>query len=92
MDTKSEHVGRMEKNLKDWGKKIDELVEKAETAGAGVKADTKARIRDLKERHTAAQMKLDQLKSAGADKWETFKTDLDSAWSEFETAFKHLGK
>ena len=36
--------------------------------------------------------KLDEMKAADTEKWETFKTGVESAWNELEVAFKNLAK
>lgn len=37
-----------------------------------------------------ARGKLDEAKAAGADKWETFKSRLETSWKELEGAFHKL--
>ena len=90
MEAMEAHVGRIETQLKQWGAKLDELVAKADEAGAEAKADYRGRVDDLKTKQLALRAKLDELKTAGSEKWDTFKTDIDSAWSDFEVAFKKL--
>lgn len=36
--------------------------------------------------------KLDELQATGGERWETFKVDLDKAWSGVEAAFKKLAE
>jgi uncharacterized coiled-coil DUF342 family protein len=90
MDSVEDNVGKMETQLKKWGAKLDELIAKADEAGAEAKVDYRKRIDDLKAKHHAATIKLDELKAAGSEKWETFKGGIESAWGELETAFKKL--
>ena len=89
-ETMEAHVGKMEKKLKHWGAKLDELVARADEAGAEAKLDYRKGIDDLKAKHRAARAKLDELKTAGSDKWETFKDGVESAWTELEVAFTKL--
>jgi len=35
-----------------------------------------------------AQAKLDEVKTAGSEKWETLKAGVESAWNDLEIAFK----
>ena len=86
------NVEKMEAQLKEWGKKIDELAVKADTAGAQVKADYRKYVDDLKAKRTVAQSKLDELKAAGSEKWEVFKSGVESAWKDLESTFKTLKK
>lgn len=90
MEKMEGNVGRMETQLKHWGAKLDELVAKAEKAGAGMKIDHRKRIDDLKAKYQVAQSRLGELKAAGSEKWEVLKTGVESAWNELEAAFKKL--
>jgi hypothetical protein len=90
MEAREVHVGKMERQLKQWGLKLDELAAKVKTAGAEAKDDQRKLVADLRAKQEAAQTKLDQLRAAGGDKWETFKTGVESAYNELEGAFKKL--
>jgi ribosome-associated translation inhibitor RaiA len=89
-DSVEENVGKMETQLKKWGAKLDELIAKADEASTEAKVDYHKRVDELKAKHQAATAKLDELKAAGSEKWDSFKTGIESAWSELETAFKKL--
>jgi peptidoglycan hydrolase CwlO-like protein len=90
MEKTEDHVGKLETQLKQWGARLDELVAKADRAGTAARIDNRKRIDDLKAKVHAAQAKLDEVKTAGSEKWETLKTGVESAWSELELAFKKL--
>ena len=90
MEKMEAHVGKMETQLRQWGAKLDELVVTAEGAGTEAKADYRKHIDDLKAKHQAAQAKLDELKAAGSEKWETLKAGVESAWNELDVAFKKM--
>jgi hypothetical protein len=83
-------IGKMETQLKQWGAKLDDMVAVAEEAGAEAKLDYRKRIDYLKSKHQAAQLKLDELRAVGSDKWETLKAGIESAWNEVEGAFEKL--
>ena len=90
MEFTQAHVGKMEAQLKRWGSQLDGLVAKAQEAGTEAKDDYRQAVAELKAKHQAAQAKLDELRAVGTDKWEVFKTGVESAWSDLETAFKKL--
>ena len=90
MEARQVHVGKMEARLRQWGAKLDELAAKCDESGTEARFDYRKRIDDLKAKHQAAQAKLDELKTAGSDKWETLKAGVESAWGELEVAFKKL--
>ncbi len=90
MQAHEAHVGKMEAQLKQWGAKLDELVAKTKEVGAEAKVEYRKGIDDLKAKHQAAQAKLDELKAAGGEKWESLKAGVESVWGEVEAAFKKL--
>jgi DNA repair exonuclease SbcCD ATPase subunit len=90
MEDTEGHVGKREAQLKRWGAKLDQLVAKAEKAGAEMKIERRKRIDDLKAKYQAAQSKLAELKAASGEKWGVLKTGVESAWNELEAAFKKL--
>ena len=90
MEDMEGHVGKLEAQLKQWGAKLDQLVAKAEKAGAEVKIERRKYIDDLKAKVQAARSKLAEVKAAGGEKWGVLKTGVESAWNEIEAAFKKL--
>ena len=80
----------IEAQLRVWGAKLDRLVAEAEEAGAGATVDLRERILDLRARSRVAQAKLDGLRAAGDEKWDTFKAGVESAWSELEVALRKV--
>lgn len=92
METRQVQIGKMEKQLKQWGARLDDLAAQVTTAGAKAKADERQVVADLRAKRELAQAKLDELKAAGGDKWETFKDGVESAYNDLEGAFKELGK
>lgn len=90
MEFNQAHVGKLEAQLQRWGSQLDGLVAKAQEAGTEAKDDYRKAVADLRTKHQAAQAKLDELRTVGADKWDGFKGGVESAWSELEAAFKKL--
>jgi peptidoglycan hydrolase CwlO-like protein len=90
MENTEDNVGKLETQLKQWGAKLDEFVAKADRAGTAARIDNRRRIEELKAKVKAAQAKLDEVKTAGSEKWETLKAGVESAWKDLEIAFKKL--
>jgi hypothetical protein len=90
MENMEGHVGKREAQLKRWGARLDQLVAKAEKAGADVNIEERKCIDDLKVKYQAAQAKLAEVKAAGGEKWGVLKTGVESAWNELGAAFKKL--
>ena len=53
-------------------------------------AEKRKRVDELKAKYQAAQSKLVEYKAAGGERWEAFKTGLETAWSDLEAGFKKL--
>lgn len=85
-------VEKMETELKHWGTKLDKLVAKVEVAGTEVKSDYRKGVEDLKSKYRLTQSRFDEFKVAGVEKWGTFKTSVETAWSDLEASFKKLTK
>jgi len=79
MEKTEAHMGKMETQLKQWGAKLDELVAKAEKADDEAKVDYRERLHELKAKYKVAQSRFDEVRTAGSDKWDTFKTGLESS-------------
>jgi len=90
MEKMNEQIGKMEGQLKHWGSKLDDLVARAEKADNDAKTKMYKQIDHLKSKYHAAQTRLDEVKKGGVEKWEGFKTGIELAWKEVESAFKGL--
>ena len=83
-------VSKLEDQLKLWGAKLNELAAKVDVAGQEAKIDARKRLDDRKAEIEVAQSKLDEAKAAGGDKWDKFKSGIESSWKELEGAFQKL--
>jgi len=89
-ETRGTHQGKMETRLKEWGARLDELIARADQVGATAQADYRQGVDDVRVKFRAAQTRLSELRTAGDDKWETFKTGMEIAWKDLEVTFKKL--
>jgi hypothetical protein len=85
------NAGKMEAQLRNWGLKLDKVVAKTEAMGTEVKIDFRRGVEDLKAKYKVAQSKFAESKAAGSARWGIFKTGLEAAWNDLQTAFKKLG-
>jgi cob(I)alamin adenosyltransferase len=83
-------VSKLQDQLTLWGAKLNELVAKVEVAGQETKIDARKHLDEMKAKLKVAQAKLDEAKAAGADKWDRFKSGVESSWKELEGAFQKL--
>jgi len=85
---------QFEAQIKEWGTKLNELTAKAQQASGDVKAKMLKEIAEMGERKDELQKKLTELKSAGAEKWESLKAsaekgmgDLKKRWDSFKMKY-----
>lgn len=91
-NSKDAHVPKMEAQLKGWSNRLDELVVGNIAAGAFPRDGYRLRIDELRERHTAVQIKLNEfIAPGGVDKvWASFRAEIAPDWQALEQAFKDL--
>ena len=90
MQTGEADLGNMEAELMRWSAKLEELRAKAPPAGNEAKFDYRKRVDDMREKYEAAEEKLGELRAAGSANWETFRGDIESAWSDLAAAYRRL--
>jgi hypothetical protein len=90
MTNLDKHVGTLEKRLRHWGAKLDELTASAEGVNAEMRLDYLKRVADFRAMHQAAKSKLAECQAAGSEKWDDFKSGIETSWAGLESAFKEL--
>ena len=84
METKDVYKAKRDKQLKEWSINISELKGKAELAEANVKVEYLKQVEALRAGKEDTQAKLEELKQAGDDAWETLKAGVEKAASELK--------
>jgi len=90
MGSKVRNIEKMEAQIKEWGAKIESLVAKGEMAGEHVRADYRRRVEELRVQGVEAQARFDEFKAAGSETWEAFRTGIEGAWKDLESALKEI--
>jgi len=90
MKISKSYLYKVEKQLRQWGAKLDERIGKANKAGDDVKADYRRHVDELKTKNVVAQSKFDELKAGRCEKWRNFTIGVARVRKELETAFKDL--
>jgi len=86
MKSREEHIDKLAAQLKEWSVKIDELESKARATKADVKTGYENQIRQLKDKRDVAMQKLQELKGASTDAWDTLKAGAETAWADLKNA------
>ena len=84
---KAEYQKKIESQLDEFSRGIDELKMKAEQSGAKAKAELNKEIAALEQQKEVVSKKLSELQSSGAEAWEYFKSRVDSAMKELKKSY-----
>jgi len=87
MKNREEYIDQMTAQLKEWSRKIDELEFKARAAKADARITYENRLKDMKNKRESVQTRLQELKGAGNEAWESMTIGVEAAWEEFKHAF-----
>ena len=83
MSKRDEYIGKMKQQLDGLNAQLKELEGKGEAAQAEFLEKHAEQITQLREHYAAALTKLDQIKSASEDKWESLVADGDKIHKAF---------
>jgi uncharacterized protein YfiM (DUF2279 family) len=86
MKSREEHINKLAAQLKEWSAKIDELESKAHVAKADMNTEYEKQIRQMKDKRDTAMQKLQELKGASTDAWDTLKAGSEAAWADLKSA------
>ena len=88
MDERKAYEEKLDAQLKEWSAQIALLRAKADKAKTEVKVEYYKIIETLQGKQETARMKLEELRTAGDDRWEDYKTDGEETWAEIKAAFQ----
>ena len=84
MGLKEDYQEKLEAQLKEWSRKIDQLKSVAGKLAADARVTYHAQIEALRGKQEAAQKKLQELKESGEGAWESLKVSIDRAWDDLK--------
>lgn len=84
----SEYQGKVEKTLRDLGKKIDELINKSLHEKGDLKEDLNKRIEELKRNKETLETELKDFMSRNEGKWKEAEVYLKRAAEELKKAIE----
>jgi len=90
MSKRDEYIGKMKQQLDGLNAQLKELEGKGEAAQAEFLEKHAEQITQLREHYAAALTKLDQIKSASEDKWESLVADGDKIHKAFVHSFNYF--
>ncbi len=78
---------KLDAQMQEWNAQIAMLKAKAEKAKAQTKIEYYTIIEGLQHKRDTAKAKLQELKAAGPEAWESLKVGAEKGWAEVKTAF-----
>jgi DNA repair exonuclease SbcCD ATPase subunit len=85
---KEEYVRKLRAKLDDISSQIAHLEERAKDIQGHVRAQLESRIADLKDKQSAAEKRLEELKSATSKAWVDMKAGLEMALALVEESYR----
>ncbi len=86
MKSREEYIEKLAGQLKEWSVKVDELEFKARAVKAEMKTEYEKQIKQLKDKRDTAMQKLQELRGASTDAWDTLKKGSEAAWADLMNA------
>jgi hypothetical protein len=92
MQQKEEFQKKMEAELKDLSKLLDEYKQKAEAKKGEALTALQGKMEELKVRQKDAEERVNELKSSTSRAWDETKDKTEQAVGELKKAYEALGK
>lgn len=90
MSKRDIYVEKMKTQLDQLNTKMDNLQAGAEEAKAEAKDKYKEEMAKLRHQSKLAKGKLEELKAAGEDTWETLASEMDKLGDAFKHSFNYF--
>ena len=90
MSKRDEYIETMKRQLDELNTKMGELEAKAQGAKDDARAKYKEEMRSIDKQSKLAIAKLDEIKAAGEDKWESMVTEMEKVRDAFKHSFNYF--
>ncbi|MFU8877365.1 MAG: hypothetical protein ACNA7E_04425 [Wenzhouxiangellaceae bacterium] len=87
---RNEFISRMKDRLDELDKEIDKLKGEAGKFEAKAQKEYENRLHDLREKRREAKRRIDDLQSAGDEKWQQLKDETEHAWKALGNSFNYF--
>lgn len=81
---------RLEAQLQEWDKKLDDLAAAARRVKAGARKEMEAQIETLAARRAALRDQLETLRRQTADAWSDLREGIEKAWEDMRKAVENI--
>jgi TolA-binding protein len=84
---KNEYQRKIEGELREFNKKLDEMKEKAADLKGDAKSDFDRTMNELREKQSTAASEVEELKAKSGKAWEDLKAKTDEAVQDLKDAY-----
>lgn len=90
MTTKDDYIEKMKTQLDELSGSLDRLGDQAASAQATVRATYEKDMVQLREQSVHARAKMEELKTAGEDRWDAMVTEMEKVRDAFVHSFSYF--
>jgi hypothetical protein len=84
------NIEQMTAQLDRWDSHLDALVGRVIASGANSRANRHETLDALQAKRELARERFEEFKRAGSTQWRWFRSGIELAWTDFETALARL--
>jgi len=88
MSKRKTYIEKMEKQIRQWDKEMDDLLAAAGKTKTKLKGEYKSAIAKIDTRKAAAVKHLEELRESGEDSWEDLKKGFENSWKELRSSIE----
>ena len=85
---KAEFVGKMQSQLDEINRDLDQLAAKIEKSNDAAKAEAKPKLQALRDQTAKLSKQLDEVKNASESTWDDVKAGFKQGYSELKDGFQ----
>lgn len=90
MTNREAYIEKMKTQLDDLNVRMERLSDKAADAQASVRATYDKEMAQLRQQSAHAKAKMEELKSAGEDRWDAMVTEMEKVRDAFVHSFSYF--
>jgi len=90
MSKRDQYVEQMKSRLDDMNAQLDKLAAKSKNAKKEMQAKYKQEMADLRAQSSRANAKLEELKNAGEDSWDSMVAEMDKIGDAFKHSYNYF--
>jgi len=90
MKKRDAYVAKMKLELDDMNAQLDKLADKSKKAKQDMQAKYKQEMADLRAQSGKASAKLDELKAAGDDAWQSMAAEMEKIGDAFKHSYNYF--